>query len=146
MVVTARGEDTWTGTEARDLDAFLADYCADTHPLSRIVHAVCALCGNGAFTVLVDDDEGVTGRVCLRCGDRRWMLDSADHAAAARPTEAVCPCGGETFDVAVGFTLGAGGAVSYVHVALRCIADGTMGVYADWPQDTPPPADLTKLV
>jgi hypothetical protein len=146
VVVTARGEDSWQGTEARDLDGFLADYCSERQTLSRIVHAVCALCGNGAFHVLVDDAEGVAGRVCLRCGDRRWMLDSDAHAEHARPVEAACPCGGEVFDVAVGFTIGAGGLVSYVHLALRCLTDGTMGVYADWPQDSEPPPDLLSRV
>jgi len=146
VTVTERAEDVWRGTEASDLDAFLAAYCADTRPVGRVVHAVCALCGNGVFAVLVDDAEGVAGRVCLRCGDRRWMLDSADHADAAALVPAECPCGGEDFDVAVGFSVDARGAVSYVHIALRCLADGTMGVYADWPQDSAPPADLLALV
>lgn len=147
MVVTERGDDWWRGTQASDLDAYLAEYAAaNAEPLTSVVHAVCVLCGSGSFGVVVDDEAGVAGRVCERCDDARWMVDSAEHAADARPGEAACPCGGEVFDVAVGFACGPDGEVRWVYVALRCLADGLMGVYTDWSVDYAPTDHLLSAV
>lgn len=60
------------------------------------------------------------------------MLDSADVADDAEPEEAVCPCGGEVFDVAVGSALRDEGDVRWVSVGLRCRLDGVLGCYGDW--------------
>ncbi len=147
MAVTEQGEDWWRGTDARDLDAYLVEYStAAGDPVSRVVHAVCALCGNGVFSVIVDDDAGVVGRTCLRCGDSRWMVDGAEHAAGARLGDAQCLCGAETFDVAAGFSLLDDGELRSVYVALRCLACGLLGVYADWVVDCSPSDHLLALV
>jgi hypothetical protein len=46
--------------------------------------------------------------------------------------EAVYPCGGDRFQVAVGFALRPDDEVEWLYGALRCTADGTVGVYVDW--------------
>jgi hypothetical protein len=57
-----------------------------------------------------------------------------------------CLCGGERFDVAVGFALRKDGEVRWVSVALRCTADGVLGVYADWKIDYSPSGHLMARV
>jgi hypothetical protein len=74
------------------------------------------------------------------------MLDSADTAEVAVPEECACPCGGETFQVAVGFALRDDGDVRWVSVGLRCTTDGTLGVYADWKIDYSPTNALFEKV
>lgn len=147
MAVTERGDDWWRGTDAADLDAYLAEYsAANGEPVTLVRHAVCAACGSGAFGVVVDDESGVAGRVCERCDTAAWLVDSAEHADEADPGEAECPCGAEVFDVAVGFATGPDGEVRWVYVALRCLADGLIGVYADWSVDYSPTGHLLSAV
>ena len=69
-----------------------------------------------------------------------------DVASDAEPEDCACPCGGETFEVAVGFALRDGGDVKWVSVGLRCTIDGTLGVYADWKIDYSPTTALFDRV
>lgn len=117
--------------DAADLDAFLAEFSADAYPVSIVTHASCEQCEHTVFAVLLDDDEGAVDRICANCAADVLMLDSADSIEEADLGEAVCPCGGDRFEVAVGFALRPDGDVQWLYVALRCIADGTLGVYVD---------------
>ncbi|MFR9780329.1 hypothetical protein ACL02O_30285 [Micromonospora sp. MS34] len=67
-----------------------------------------------------------------------WSRTSADYWQDADPDECVCPCGGEAFQVAVGFALRADGEVRWVSIGMRCTRDGVLGVYADWKIDYSP--------
>ena len=58
--------------------------------------------------------------------------DSAEFWDEADPGECACPYGGDTFAVAVGFSLRDGGDVRWISIGLRCLTDNTLGVYADW--------------
>ena len=69
------------------------------------------------------------------------MLDSADSAEDAEPGECACPCGGEAFELAVGYAMvdvadahgsPAGREVKWVSVGARGVQDGTLGVFTDW--------------
>ncbi|WP_432941039.1 hypothetical protein ACQPXM_32795 [Kribbella sp. CA-253562] len=60
--------------------------------------------------------------------------------------EAVCPCGGEEFEIAVGFTERMDGELGWVYIALRCTADGVLGLYADWKISSAPTRKLLDLV
>jgi hypothetical protein len=71
------------------------------------------------------------------------MLDSAETADAG---DAACPCGGEQFEVAVGFTERIDGELGGVYLALRCTADGVLGLYADWKINSAPTRKLLDLV
>jgi hypothetical protein len=64
----------------------------------------------------------------------------------ADPGDAACPCGGEIFNVAVGFALRDDGDVRWVYVGLRCTKDGILGVYADWKIDFSPTVHLLDRV
>lgn len=75
------------------------------------------------------------------------MLDSADYLDDANPEECACPCGGEEFELAVGFAMVdvsmgdssvVGREVKWVSIGARCVRDGTLGVYADWKIDYGP--------
>ena len=137
----------WTGTEAGDLVEYLADFTSDGYPVTRTVRAACGACGGGVFTVVLDDEEGCAVRRCRGCGAEHAMLDSADHREDAALDDATCPCGGEAFDVVVGFAFYDGSDdVRWVYVGLRCVADGVLGCYADWKIDYAPTAHLFDAV
>lgn len=145
MAIDWSGE--WArGDEAADLDDFLLQFSADSYPISRVEHAVCGQCGHTVFAVLLDDDEGAVQRICAHCAADVLMLDSADTIADAELGEAVCPCDGDRFEIAVGFALRADGEVEWLYVGLRCVADGTLGVYVDWGIDYTPSTQLLSQV
>lgn len=136
----------WQGTAPRDLDEYLAWHTEGGYAVSRVVHATCGACGCTEFSVLVDDEAGCAERRCMSCGERFLLLDSADTAEEAQLDDAACPCGGESFNVAVGFAHTADGAIRWVYVALRCTSDGVLGVYTDWKIDYSPAAGLYDRV
>lgn len=149
MVITKKSQ-YWHGTESADLAEFLQDYArtssAGRATVGSIVHARCAACAGTTFAVTVDDGEGFAARCCATCGVEFLMLDSADTAADADPGDAACPCGGEVFNVAVGFAFREDGDVRWVYVALRCVQDDLLGVYVDWKIDYGPTGHLLDQV
>jgi hypothetical protein len=72
------------------------------------------------------------------------MLDSSEFADEANLESAECPCGGDSFDVAVGFALRDDGDVRWVYIGLRCVQDGVLGCYADWKIDYSPSVGLME--
>jgi hypothetical protein len=139
--------DFWRGTDSADVDTYLAAFTADGYPATTVVHAVCAACGGDRFQVRLDDDEGCAERTCAACGARSWLLDSAEYEEDADLEEAACPCGEEIFELAVGFAYYDGGEdVRWVYVGLRCVADGTLGCFADWKIDYSPTSHLLDAV
>jgi hypothetical protein len=136
----------WRGTEAGDLDGYLVDYRAGGYAVARVVHASCSECGGSTFDVVVDDEQGYAERSCASCAARVAMLDSVDVQEEADAGDAACPCGNETFEVAVGFAVRTGGHVRWVSIGARCVRDGVMGVYSDWKIDYSPTAHLFDQV
>ena len=145
MGIDKSGE-LWRADAASDIDAFLTSFRAGGYAVQRSVHARCSRCGGDVFRVRVDDLNGYADRRCEVCGDRSMMLDSADVADEALPEECACPCGNETFEVAVGFAQFDDGGVRWVSLGMRCRRDGTLGVYADWKIDYEPSAGLFDSV
>ena len=143
MTVTKRGS-TWKGTEARDLDDYLLAFAAGGYPVAEVVHAECAACARSeaGFSLRLDDEEGAAVRKCLSCQAEVPMLDSANYLDDASLGDAACPCGGEAFDVAVGFALRDDHEVRWVSLGLRCHNDGLLGVYADGKIDYSPSRQL----
>jgi hypothetical protein len=141
-VTVNRSGTSWTGSEAGDIDEYLAHFTAAQYPVSRIEHARCASCSHDVFRIRLDDEEGCAERICTGCGTTHLLLDSEDTVEDAELEEAACPCGGETFNAAVGFALRDDGDVRWVHLGLRCTTDGTLGVYTDWKVDYSPTAHL----
>jgi hypothetical protein len=137
----------WKGTEAADLDEFVPAFAAGGYAVERMVHSRCAECGGTTFALRVDDEEGYSDRRCIAGGHLFQMLDSAEYIDDASPEECACPCGGEEFELAVGYAMTdvanedgspAGREVKWVSIGARCVRDGTLGVYADWKIDYGP--------
>lgn len=140
--VIDRSGEMWRGDDFADLAAFIREFEAQGYTVAEVTESVCAQCGGHAFRVVAGDD--VAQRSCTRCGASAFMVDSADYWGEAETGECECPCGGEEFAAAVGFSLHPDGEVRWVSVGLRCLADGAMGVYADWKINYGPSAHLVR--
>lgn len=145
MTIT-RAAQTWTGTDPVDIDEYLAAFSEHGYPVQRVVHAACAACQSVTFRVRLDEEEGCVERTCDGCGHMTLMLDSADYVDEAALEFAECPCGGGTFNAAIGFALYDDEDVRWVYLGLRCTQDGTLGVYADWKIDYAPSHHLVGAV
>jgi hypothetical protein len=158
-MVIERDSPWWRGSSAKDLEEYLA--AATQGQVGVVVEPLCAQCGSAVFAVVVGDRSAE--RRCAGCGRRHAMLDSGGYdavvsgATVSRPAsagsaqsadagEAACPCGGEEFELAVGFTERVDGELGWVYVALRCTADGVLGLYADWKINSAPTRKLLDLV
>jgi hypothetical protein len=145
-VTIDKSGEFWRGTDATDLDEYLRHYAVDNYPLGSTVFARCAACAGTEFTVVLDDSEGFASRQCTACPGMVMMLDSAEFADDADLGDAECPCGGDVFNVAVGFAFRDDGDVRWIYLGLRCTKDGTMGTYADWKIDYSPTSELLNRV
>jgi hypothetical protein len=142
MAVTKRGQ-LWKGTSADDLGEMLTAYArSGAESMHEVVPVACGGCGGRTFRLEVDDEEGYARRTCSGCAGTHAMLDSAEQEDGAEPEECACPCGGEEFELAVGFARNPDGDIRWVFVAARCIADGSLGVYTDWSIDYLPAEHL----
>jgi hypothetical protein len=143
-----RGGQWWTGSSPTDLVDYLQAFEAGGYAGQDVVPVSdCFVCKeNEGFRLRVDDEVGYADRSCASCGSRVVMLDSADFAEDATPEEAACPCGGEIFDVAVGFALREDGDVRWVSIGLRCRRDGVLGCFGDWNIDYSPTDQLRTSV
>jgi hypothetical protein len=137
----------WKGSGPADLDEYLAVHTEDAYPVATTVHASCQDCGGGEFKVRVDRNESCAERICTACGRRVLMLDSREYVADATLASAGCPCGGQSFNVAVGFATGEDPSdLMWVYLGLRCVQDGVLGCCADWKIDYSPSAHLLDTV
>jgi hypothetical protein len=113
-----------------------------------VVQPLCAQCGSASFAVAVGARSAE--RRCAGCGHQHVMLGQQhvmlDSAETADAGDAACPCGGEQFELAVGFTERVDGELGWVYLALRCTADGVLGLYADWKISSAPTRKLLDLV
>ncbi len=83
----------------------------------------------------------------MACGRSTLLLDSGETKDDAELEGAACPCGNETFNVAVGFAGYEGSNdVRWVYLGLRCTDDGVLGVYTDWKIDYTPSSHLYERV
>ena len=132
----------WRGEDLRDLTDYIRAFRAGGYPVAQVKESICAQCAGTSFRVAVDDDEGCGQRTCVTCGDVAFIADSAHYWPDASPGECACPCGGEVFAVGVGFALNADNEIRWISLGLRCLTDGTLGVYTDWKIDYSPAAQL----
>jgi hypothetical protein len=125
-VVIDKSGEWWTGTDAADLAEYLRAHQAGGYKVDDVVVAACGSCSDGdGFRVGFDPDEGFAERTCASCGIKKVLLDGAEIAADVTSQHLRCPCGGQTFDVAVGFARRKGD-VRWVSVGIRCRKDGTL--------------------
>lgn len=95
--------------------------------------------------VRVDDEDGFVERTCSTCGIVVAMLDSADNAEDASPRSVTCPCRGKVFNVGIGFATREDGSIGWVYNGLRCVKDGTLGVWANGRSTTNRPNTSSTL-
>lgn len=145
MTVTKSGS-IWRGEDHADLAAYLRSFSSGGYPISRVGESVCAQCGGLTFRLFVDDEEGFAARICVTCEAEAYIADSADYQDDAEPGECECPCGGNTFAIAVAFSLLEDGEVRWISVGLRCLTDGRLGVYVDWKIDYGPSEHLLTAI
>ncbi len=138
----------WTGSDPADITEYLKEFAAGGYEVRDVRSlGVCAGCGSSAgYRLRVDDEQGVAERTCAGCELVTLMLDSAEFIDEAELEGVACPCGGEVFDVAVGFAFTAHSQVKWVSVGLRCKLDGVLGCYADWKIDYEPAGHLLDSV
>jgi hypothetical protein len=143
----------WKGTDAADLDEFVPAFAAGGYAVERMVHSRCADCGGTTFALRMDDEEWYADRRCVACSRVVHMLDRAEYVDDAHPEECACPCGGEEFELAVGFGMvdvanaegsRVGREVKWVGIGARSACDGTLGVFADWKIDYGPTDHLFR--
>ena len=60
------------------------------------------------------------------------MLDSVQTEDVAEPEVCACPCGSETFNIAVGYAIRPDDEVRWVSIGCRCTDCGLLGCYTDW--------------
>ena len=138
--------DSWHGTEAADLDVYLAAFCKQgSYEADLFEHCHCA-CGHDRFRLEVDDDDGCARRTCAACGEKHLMLDSAEYWADAEPQECACPCGEDEFELAVAFARTTAGAIRWVTIGARCVKCELLGAYADWKIDYEPADHLYSAI
>ncbi len=141
-----RSGEWWRGEDFANLEEYLREYSAREYPVTRIVQSRCQKCDGAVFGLLIDPDEGVAKRICMRCAAIAFIGDSEENRDDAEPSVATCPCDASEFETGVGFALRDGGDVRWVYVACRCVACGVLGVYADWKIDYSPTDHLFAAV
>lgn len=135
----------WTGTEFRDVEAYLRALTASGHPVSEVVQSKCS-CGGTVFSLLHDDEEGCAQRLCRACDERAFIADSAEIWTEATPTWVVCPCGSRDAEIGVGFSTRPDGEIQWVTIGHRCTQCGVLGSSVDWKIDYAPTAHLRDNV
>ena len=137
LAIDKRG-NLWTGDSFDALSEYLVEYTAATsYPAGPIVQPRC-VCGQQAFELRLDDEEGCAERRCTSCASTGFIADSADFWDDADPGDARCPCGEGAFELGVAFSLRDDGEVRWVTVGARCLACGGLGAYVDWKIDYSP--------
>jgi len=127
----------WKGEDFDDLAEYIRTLTAEGYPAERIVQSICA-CGGTVFRLEADAEEGCARRTCVGCEATAFICDSGEYWADAEPEPVACPCGGEQFELGVGFSPRANGDVRWITVGERCTRCGILGSATDWKIDYGP--------
>ncbi|MEU8261730.1 hypothetical protein AB0C02_14060 [Micromonospora sp. NPDC048999] len=132
MVITSDGLFDH-GEDLNDLAEWIHEYQPAGWPIDRVVASVCGACAYRVFRVVVDDGGQGAYRTCVRCNAMAYIANSGEYWMDDEAEPISCECGGDAFEVAVGFTLYADGdAVRAIGVGVRCATDGMLGSPAEW--------------
>lgn len=146
MAITSDGMFAY-GEDSADLLQWLRQYQVLDHPVDRLAVSACRVCGHGVFTVVADYGGSGARRICVSCGEVAFVADSEDYWMDDGAGPVLCDCGGDSFEVAVSFTMYANGEdVRAVCVGVRCLADGMIGAPADWNIRDHPSLHLTDRI
>lgn len=121
------------GEDSVDLIQWLREYQVLDHSVDLVAVSACEACGHRLFNVIVDDGGTGARRICVSCGGAAFIADSGDYWMDEEAGPVSCDCGGDSFEVAVSFSMYADREdVRAVCVGVRCVADGMLGSPADW--------------
>jgi hypothetical protein len=107
------------------------------YPARIVLQSTCA-CRGTAFRMEADGTEGCARRTCIECGKTAFIGDSDEFWEGAEPEEVGCSCGGDAFQVAVGFSFYDDDEVRWLTVGTRCVSCGALAAAADWKIDYTP--------
>jgi hypothetical protein len=135
----------WRGQNSEDLIEYIRLLTEEGYPASKFVVAQC-VCGSGQFRLFADQDEGCAKRVCVSCGEEKFICDSEDNWTETNPKKLKCTCKKDVFEIAVGFSHRDTGEVKWITVGERCLSCGMLGSYVDWGIDYAPTDHLYSNV
>lgn len=135
-----RAGNAWRGDSFIDLAVYLRQV-TEPHPIEIALESTCS-CRGTVFSLECDPLEGCARRTCVACGAPAFIGDSQELWENAEPEEYNCPCGGDRFDLGVGFSQNEGGEVRWVIVGCRCVACGALDCAVDWEVDYSPTEHL----
>ena len=121
------------GDSQEDIRAELTKYSQDNgYSIDHFADAKCS-CGNRAFRLLIDAEEGAAVRYCKVCGTEHPIGDSAEYLEDAELGEAECSCGSNTFEITGGVALYGGTQdVKWFYLGCRCVECGLTACFGDW--------------
>jgi hypothetical protein len=138
MAIDESGE-WWIGSEASDIETYLAEYTAaeEAYP-ATVFHPVACPCGSDRFRLV--RAGSITQRTCPSCGQVRYICRDGQPIHWEEATEEETPepyscisCDGDVADVCLGF---AGypeapelDAVKWFYVGVRCHQCGVLGCF-----------------
>ncbi|MGW0521057.1 hypothetical protein [Crossiella sp. NPDC003009] len=146
-------DDGWTGDDLDDLIAYFG-VDPDEFQAHQVVAARCARCAGRVFVLETAESSTCVRRTCVDCDSTVFMLDAAEYwPTADEEVEAryfvECSCDEDRFEVAVGFTFyedTPDSDIRWVSIAVRCIADGSLGYCASWKIGYGPSHHLVEAV
>jgi hypothetical protein len=131
--VAYESDDTYSyGNNLEDLEEYLRDLQPAGFPVDHVVESVCQPCGGRTFRLMTGEGHGAE-RTCVDCGDRAFIAGSADYWMDEAAETVVCPCGNDTFAVAVAYSMYSDDEdVRAIGVGVRCLRDRILGAPAEW--------------
>jgi hypothetical protein len=136
----------WIGSNAEDLQAYLASFSADGYPTHEFRLASCS-CGNSKFRLVADDGEGTAKRICSSCNEIHFICDSEEYWAEATSSEWKCvECDSQLSNVGVGFSLYEDGEIRWLYVGARCATCGILECVTQWKVAYAPSKQLLNQV
>jgi hypothetical protein len=137
----------WKGSVPEDIEEYLRAYVADGGiTLDRTV--ICqSSCGSQEFELDADRNEGCARWTCTKCHETRFIGDSAEFWAGAKPKRLRCvSCKQTAHNLGVGFSLRSTGDVRWMTIGERCLRCGTLSSFVDWKVDGTPTHHLFEKV
>ena len=146
MSLHHRDDQTYADSQG-DIPAALVQYSqAKGYPAEKFADAVCD-CGSQLFELHVDEQQGVGGRICVRCEHQHVMADGENYIEEAELEVCECLCGESAFEITVGVALYADSEdVRWLYIGGRCPTCGLTGCYAAWKNEYPDYQELLANV
>jgi hypothetical protein len=142
-VAIDRSGTWWTGEGFDDLAEYLRELGVGGYAIDGVRECRCSECGANVFALRADRTEGGARRTCRACGHKQFIADSDEYWEDCTPRTWKCVCGGKDANLAVGYSLRAGGGdVRWIAVGQRCVGCGVLGSYVDWKIDYGPSLHL----